>query len=380
MCGTLLHFYVITCVCGDGGFGGRGRLTIIFHQVFMRIVNEDTESLLQDHEGANRLLGSASREEREAAEKALQQREEQRNPINQRQLCALLTKGRRSRPRTLSKRQKQQQRDELDAASGVRGKPLAAVRVHSEKSDVGEKNAAHEPVVVYADAHTGQAAEGGGGGNDDDGADVDDDVPLLPQVQVMVEKRFYQFLRSKGQWSMGVGLPIVLAILTGLLISTAPTDPLSNTKPLFAVEYDDSFGLPIPLAGDPQADAEGYFDSAFAASPDISSVYVGSDEKDLQDYIDQITDNGGAQGASSTNAIAYNDGNVNDFFVMYNASYPTNLAATVGNALQAAIDDATGELLTVDMSYSSLPGNRLGAQVFPLYMPTASLSVATSVI
>jgi ABC-type multidrug transport system ATPase subunit len=66
--------------------------TTTLEEVFMRIVNEDTEQLLTNHQEANRML-SASVEEREENNEALRKRDEKRNPLATDQIEALLTKG-----------------------------------------------------------------------------------------------------------------------------------------------------------------------------------------------------------------------------------------------------------------------------------------------
>ncbi len=66
--------------------------TTTLEEVFMRIVNEDTEQLLTNPEEANRLL-AASAEERDANNEKLRKRDESRNPLKTDQVEALLTKG-----------------------------------------------------------------------------------------------------------------------------------------------------------------------------------------------------------------------------------------------------------------------------------------------
>jgi hypothetical protein len=66
--------------------------TTTLEEVFMRIVNEDTEQLLTNHQEANRLL-AASAEERDANNEKLRKRDEARNPLATDQVEALLTKG-----------------------------------------------------------------------------------------------------------------------------------------------------------------------------------------------------------------------------------------------------------------------------------------------
>ena len=279
----------------DLGVVSYGIETTTLEEVFMRIVNEDNELLLQDHEESNRMLG-ASHDERAEHMAAVKRRDEQRNPISEQQMAALLAKG------------------------------------HSS---------------------------GGGGGDGESEVQAGSlwitVVSLAPQVTVMVRKRYHQFTRSKGQWTMGLAIPLLIAILIGVLLSTMPDDLLASQADANKVSYSDEFATPIAAEGG-QTTAETDFEEGFGDG--TSSLYVGDSNGDLRDYIQQVTDNGGP---SSTDGIYYKS--LSSFFVMYNASYPSNFAGAVNGALQAAVSDASGGLLTVETEYNSLPSNRLGTQL-----------------
>ena len=143
--------------------------TTTLEEVFMRIVNEDTEQLLANHEEANRLL-SAPAEEREANRVNLSKRDDNRVPLSENDINALLTKG----------------------------------------------------MNAYVHQTCGCSM-------------------ILLQVQVMLIKRFYQFVRSRGQWAMGFVVPLVIAILVGLLLSTMPTNLIADDNTPVAATYTNYF-------------------------------------------------------------------------------------------------------------------------------------------
>ena len=66
--------------------------TTTLEEVFMRIVNEDNESLIANHDEANSLL-TAPAETRQLHQQALQKRDAERYPISKDNIAALLVKG-----------------------------------------------------------------------------------------------------------------------------------------------------------------------------------------------------------------------------------------------------------------------------------------------
>jgi ATP-binding cassette subfamily A (ABC1) protein 3 len=256
--------------------------TTTLEEVFMRIVNEDTEQLLNDHDHANRLL-TATKEEVDANRKVLEKRDNERVPISDEDIDALLVKGLNA----------------LNAGSAF----------------------------------------------------------LFPlQTQVMVIKRFYQFVRSRGQWMMGFVLPIVMAILVGLLLSTMPTD-LLHSDPVTVVPFSSNL-YPTLVTGPNQAYAQSNIAKAFTGQP-IDIEYVGQTYSQLFTDIYGVANAG--MGASSISGIYYQA--VNNFSVLYNASYPMNFAADVQNLLNYAVANATNDMLVIDQTYNQLPNNQLDAQL-----------------
>lgn len=66
--------------------------TTTLEEVFMRVINEDTQLLLSDHAEANRLIG-ASQEERAQYEQSREDREKKVSPLPEEDFTALLNKG-----------------------------------------------------------------------------------------------------------------------------------------------------------------------------------------------------------------------------------------------------------------------------------------------
>jgi ABC-type multidrug transport system ATPase subunit len=250
--------------------------TTTLEEVFMRIVNEDNETLLLNHADANRMLGG-SFEERQQHEKALRARDDKRNPLSGDMMQALLCRGR---------------------APGA------------SRADV-----------------------------------------LLPQLRVMLRKRFHQFVRSKGQWTLGFLVPIATAICIGAVIQGMPEDILGPTPSYINTVYQDIF--PIPIAGSSEARTNAFaLDSGFSAS---ETTYVA------QTYAELFSDISSSSVTPSTNGIYYQADN--NFTVLYNASYPLDFAAAVTNALDGAISNATQGRLSVNAHANSLPSIMIGLQL-----------------
>lgn len=268
------------------GIMSYGIETTTLEEVFMRIVNEDAETLLMNHEEANRML-TASKEERDIHSKKLEERDMTRNPWKEDTLQALLVKG------------------------------------------TGDES--------IMDA-------------------------LIPQTKVMIRKRLFQFVRSRGQWAMGVVVPFVIAIMVGALLRTSPTEILSEQDtPITATVL---APYPVPVAGPSESLTNAYIADAFGNS--IDTTYVGENYTALYNYIALVATEGssGASGASSM-GIAYDSSDsLFNFTVLYNQTYPMNFGATVQTLLNAAVANATNNLLTVDQTYASLPANKLNSQVF----------------
>lgn len=178
---------------------------------------------------------------------------------------------------------------------------------------------------------------------------------LLPaQVAIMLWKRYYQFVRSRGQWAMGLALPIILAILVGLLLSTMPTNLLRNDNDLVYATYS-AFERTL-VGANSNAAAASLMGTAF---PGLDIDYVGNSYASVYNTIEQVAD--AAQGIPSVDGIFYDS--LTNFTVIYNASYPINFAGAVQSMLNAAIANATNNMLTIDQSYASLPSNQVDLQL-----------------
>ena len=254
--------------------------TTTLEEVFMRIVNEDNEMLVQNHSRANQLVGS-SFEERDAAQKELQKRDEQRMPFGEEQLESLLAMGRKPG----------------DSSSSV----------------------------------------------------------FLTQTRVMIIKRFHQFTRSRGQWSLGLFLPILIAVAVGALIGSMPNTLLTELLGPVNTAFVSVFNTPIAA----QSESLALFCAEAAGFPSSEVNYVGQNLTSILDVIGPIASSG--VGPSSTNAIEF--AALNNFTVLYNSSYPQDLAGAVSNLLQSAISNATDNKLTVNTYAQNLPFSLSNEQV-----------------
>jgi hypothetical protein len=247
--------------------------TTTLEEVFMRIVNEDTELLIADHKSANLLLG-ASGAERDSQRKITMAKDEKRFPLNDDDVKLLLVKG-------------------------------------SQNSNDGW-------------------------------------LRIQLQTQILVMKRFCQFFRSKGQWSMVVVVPLAMIVIAAIIMADIPVSILGSEPSV----TDTSFFplLPTPVAGLDEATVVSYANEAGVTNP----IYVGSNYSDLYEF---VYDNY----VESTAAIAY--ASPYNATIMYNSTYATSYPGLISGVLQTALDDATGGKLQINVECQPLAPQVLGDQV-----------------
>jgi ATP-binding cassette subfamily A (ABC1) protein 3 len=255
--------------------------TTTLEEVFMRIVNEDNEQLLADHEKSNRLL-TASAEEQEENRQELAKRDDERVPLSDADIDALLVKG-------------------------------------MNAMDIGGTSM----------------------------------IPL--QVEVMIIKRFYQFVRSRGQWMMGFVIPFVIAIMVAVLLSTTPTQLLDDNNDPVLTSYS---ALSPTLTSGPRAVTDAVIASAFTSYP-IDPVYSGATYDNMFGNISAVA----VPGFGPTSFDGLYIAAVNNFSVAYNASYPEQFEGGVHILLDNAIANVTGGLLQIQQVFNSLPTTLLDDQL-----------------
>jgi ABC-type multidrug transport system ATPase subunit len=250
--------------------------TTTLEEVFMRIVNEDTESLISNPQEANRLLG-ASGEERDEASLRQQQQDNKRYPLSAETITLLLQPGRKA---------------------------------GSTESSI-----------------------------------------LTSQTSVLFWKRFYQFIRSKGQWSMGVFVPAAMIAISGVIMEAIPDKLIYGSPDVTDTTYDTIFTTPI--AGENEIITE----ALATASGITETTYVGSNYTTLYNFLeDQTTAGTIASGASVYYAAT------NNATVLYNASYPIWYPGLISGVLQNALNDITNNLLTVNVISQPLAAQALQEQ------------------
>jgi len=205
---------------------------------------------------------------------------------------------------------------------------------------------------------------------------------LISQVKVMIGKRFHQFTRSKGQFFMGVLVPIGIIMLACVILNEMPTQLTGAEFPAIPLTY--SSPLKTIVAGHNVNYTESNFTTAFENSIPVSSpYYVGNNYASMYTYVNQVSQK--LKGVNSSEAISYVS--TNNFTVMYNASYPMNYGAAVSNLLNSAIFTATEGALEFIEYCTPLPQPLLntqsnsayyGALVFSIF--SGSLGSALSIV
>ncbi|CAE7565017.1 abcA2 [Symbiodinium microadriaticum] len=176
------------------GIVNYGIETTTLEEVFIRIVNEDTDMLVRDHASANRMLG-ASADERDNFVEEIKRKDNKTHPLSEDTVKLLLTKGR--------------------------------------QVETTELNTIHK------------------------------------QVNVLVWKRFFQLVRSKGQWMMNVIVPTCMIVISAIITYNIPTSILGDNPGATDTTYDSPFVTPV--TGSSQAMAT----SSIEAAGVDNYVYVG---------------------------------------------------------------------------------------------------------
>jgi hypothetical protein len=133
----------------------------------------------------------------------------------------------------------------------------------------------------------------------------------------MLKKRFYQFVRSRGQWAMGFAVPITIAIIAGVLLSAMPSQLIEGTDPPTFASVSSAY--PTYLAGQSEVESMALLKSAFPNN-EIDPVYVGSSYSSLYNEVDANAAIN--HGTISIDGVVYDS--MTNFTVMYNASFPVN--------------------------------------------------------
>ena len=258
------------------GIVNYGIETTTLEEVFIRIVNEDTEMLMRDHAAANRMLG-ASADERDNFVAEIKERDDKTHPLADETIQLLLTKGR---------------------------------QVSSSEIETIHK-----------------------------------------QVNVLVWKRFFQLVRSKGQWIMNVIVPAVMIVISAIITYNIPTSILGDNPGATDTSYDSPFATPV--TGASEAAVSSYIEAAGVDN----YVYVGNSYDDLYGY---VLNNTAAAGEASGAAVYYQS--LLNATVMYNSSYPLWYAGLVGDILQVAVTNVTQNRLVVNAVCNPLQDQALGDQ------------------
>lgn len=252
--------------------------TTTLEEVFMRIVNEDTEALITNHQEANQLLGASSAERDKQSEKQKIQ-DEKRFPLSDAAVSLLLEPGRKV------------------------------------------------------------------------GAGTSNQSILIKQTSVLFWKRFYQFVRSKGQWSMNVVVPCVMIIIAAIIMEAIPDQLTYGDVDTTDISYDTVYTTPI--AGSTQLTAE-----TLATLSGVSDTqYVGSNYTALYNFLQTQTVTGNVTSGAAVYYAAPNNATI-----LYNATFPTWYPGLISGVLQNALNDVTGGLLTINTEAKPLPTQALSEQ------------------
>ena len=176
-----------------------------------------------------------------------------------------------------------------------------------------------------------------------------DESRIIDQLFVMLLKRYHQFVRSKGQVIMGLIVPLIIGVVVCFLVQSLPTDIIGSSPNPYTFT-DASYSTPYTtlVAG------AGVTETVhLAVSIDSNLTYVGTTYDELFQTIVNATDNVVHYQTLSSEAIAFE--NVNNFTVIYNASYPLNFVSAVSSLLSSAVSNATNNAVSFTEQCWPLP-------------------------
>ena len=166
--------------------------TTTLEEVFMRIVNEDTETMMKDPDEAAKMLG-ASGDERSAYIAQVKATDNKRNPLSEDMVSLILTKGR------------------VD-----------------EDTVVNPHKKGETPKTGFEVFYT--------------------------QLSVLLWKRRHQFDRSRGQWAFSLAIPITLLALAAVILQMIPVGIIAaNPDPTDIGTYTPYMTTPISAATSTEA-------------------------------------------------------------------------------------------------------------------------------
>lgn len=275
--------------------------TTTLEEVFMRIVNEDTEVMMKNPEEAARMLG-ASAEERATYLRSVEKADNKRNPLGEDLVRRLLTRGR---------------------------------------------------IQGVGDSESGRATLSHVGGNNQT-SDENSLQVFLTQWRVLLWKRRHQFDRSRGQWAFSMVVPVALLVLAAVLVTLLPVGIIGDNPGVTDIgTYSPYMTTPVSAATSTDA-------AAYAASANVTDVmYSGPSYESLYNYVNEQS----TLLVPGNNSLAgvYFEA-TNNFTVMYNATTPLELPALVNQLLQSAVNDYTGNQLTINTLCEPLPASALSSQ------------------
>ena len=184
----------------------------------------------------------------------------------------------------------------------------------------------------------------------------------LVQILPIISKRIAQFRRSKGQWMFSFFIPLAISFLMVICIDKIPLNVLGNEQTIIDTTacYTQYTGVQTFVgAADGAAPAVSY-----AAQAGLGTVnYSGNSYEQMYDSITKDPFRNTPQ--VSSDAIFYE--NISNYTLMYNASYPMNLACAYNQINNAIVKNATGLTGTAISS-------KTGFSTFPNFLGNAQLN------
>jgi hypothetical protein len=180
---------------------------------------------------------------------------------------------------------------------------------------------------------------------------------IAKQIPVPFKKRFHQFTRSKGQWSMGVVVPATMIAISAVIMQAIPDKLIYGNPNPTDTSYSPPSTFTTPIAGKDQTTTETW--ASLAGADDV--YYVGTNYSALYSFLENQTTTTPSGNLSSGSAVYYSASN--NATVLYNATHPLWYPGLINGILQNALTEATNGRLVVNTEATPLPEEALDKQV-----------------
>jgi ABC-type multidrug transport system ATPase subunit len=194
----------------------------------------------------------------------------------------------------------------------------------------------------------------------------------LRQIIPMLVKRFKQMVRSKGQFTFLLVVPVFMAAVAGVIMHNFTYDVLLDAAPPAPLAEVFSTPYAVPVTS---KHGQGYAND-FASQAGLSSLAAGTTYVSggtlhaMMKYLIDSSTNSPDNGVISSDSVyleSFSGTGGYNYTLFYNATNSLNFPAVMSKINRAAVLNATGGDIRIDHSIGMLPVLLLDKQVYPAF-------------